>query len=98
MVSVVYVVSTPACEAGSMGSTPIGHPSKIGNGIGIGVNNEHKRIATSDASAQPQLAASERSHGGPCACVVVERSGARRRRGRLPDVLVERLVEAQPAR
>src|SRR4249919_2879013 len=30
MVSVVYVASTPACEAGSMGSTPVGHP-RIGN-------------------------------------------------------------------
>ena len=26
MVSVVYAVGTPACEAGGMGSTPIGHP------------------------------------------------------------------------
>ena len=26
MVSVVYVVGTPACEAGGEGSTPFGHP------------------------------------------------------------------------
>lgn len=26
MVSVVYVVRTPACEAGSTGSTPVGYP------------------------------------------------------------------------
>ena len=30
MVSVVYLVCTPACEAGSMGSTPVGHP-RIGS-------------------------------------------------------------------
>src|SRR3954467_13901073 len=30
MVSVVYVASTPACEAGSMGPTPVGHP-RTGN-------------------------------------------------------------------
>ncbi len=28
MVSVVYVVGTPACEAGGKGSTPFGHPLK----------------------------------------------------------------------
>ena len=28
MVSVVYVVGTPGCEAGGMGSTPFGHPSE----------------------------------------------------------------------
>ncbi len=30
MVSVVYAVGTPACEAGGMGSTPIGHPEERG--------------------------------------------------------------------
>ena len=30
MVSVVYVVGTPACEAGGEGSTPFGHPLEKG--------------------------------------------------------------------
>ena len=57
-----------------------------------------KYFAASDAGAEPQLAAGERGHGGACAGAVVERGGARGGPGRLPDVLVGRLVEAAPAR
>ena len=56
-----------------------------------------KVLAASDAGAEPQLAAGERGHGGPCAGAVVERGGSRGGRGRLPDVHLERLVEAAPA-
>src|SRR4051794_40948209 len=97
MVSVVYLVCTPACEAESMGSTPIGQPRKE-TVTRIDDFDECKRIATTDAGAQPQLATGKRRHGGACARAVVERGCSCRGRGRLPDVLLERLVEAAPAR
>ena len=38
MVSVVYLACTPACEAGSKGSTPFGYPGKFKKGLVLTMN------------------------------------------------------------
>ena len=74
MVSVVYAVRTPACEAGGTGSTPVGHPSMECD-TDIGDEHDCKHSATTDPGLEPQLATGERRYRGTSTCVAVERVG-----------------------